>query len=174
VAGAVLVLVGLASWVLYAVAAHRENRAYSPHGAPPAYVRVAAGHTYWLAVPGGVEKLRAAGIDPARLTCTAAARGEAAGALAVTSAVTASNPDSKFTDRIGSFVAARSAQLHIGCAGIASVYVENPEDGGFDWSGAWLVLASAALVVGLPLLASGLRRPRVPVRTLDGEDDEVE
>jgi hypothetical protein len=159
VVGGVVVLIGLVSWVLYGIAAGNENRSYRPHGAPPQYFRLVSEHTYWLAVPGGVPSLRAAGVDASKLSCTAAAPGQAPGALQVTSAIANAGDDAKFVNRIGSFVAGFSGSAHIECTGVGAVYVENPAGGEFDWSGLWLVLASAALVVGLPLTLSGLRRP---------------
>jgi len=159
-AGLALVLVGLASWALYAVAAGRANTAYHPNGAPPQYVRLVGGHTYWIAVPDGIHRLRAAGLDPSKVICTAGRAGEAPGPLAVAAVVNSSTDDSKFVDRIGSFIVASTGRYHVECTSIGTVYVENAADGGFDWSGLWLVLASGALVVGLPLVLSGLRRPR--------------
>jgi hypothetical protein len=159
--GLLLVLAGLLCWILYAIAARSENQPYRPHGDPPTTVRLTGGHTYWLAVPGGVETVRDRGADPAGLDCTAtsAGPGSSAEALDVAEAVSKDNSDTKFTDRIGSFVAARSGTFRVTCAQIGRVYVDS-DDSPFDWSGLWLVLASAALAAGLPLTFSGLRRPR--------------
>ena len=169
VGGLVLLFFGLLSWALYGFQAGRENHSYDPHGTPPASVPVEAGHTYWLAVPGGVTALRAAGLDPTAPTCTAAAPGQAPSPLRVTSVVSKDATDTRFINRFGSFVAASSGQLRINCAGIGAVYVDNPAGAAFDWSGFWLVLASLALVVGLPLTLSGLRSLGRP-----GDEHEVE
>ena len=158
-AGAALVLIGLVSWALYSVAAGSENHSFRPNGAPPASVRLVEGHTYWIAIPGGVARLRASGVDPAHLSCTAAPPGQAPAALKVSPVVSAGSDDTKFINRIGSFVAGRSGSVHVECQGIGVVYIDNAADSGFDWSGLWLVLAALALVVGLPLILSGLRRP---------------
>src|SRR4051794_30934870 len=178
IAGVVVVLLGLVSWAIYGVQAGRENYSFDPQGAPPKQVRLVAGHTYWLAVPGGLSRVRQAGLDPVTLACTATAPGRTARELEVTAVVTHSTDDSKFANRIGSFVAPRTGRLRVSCAGLGTVYVENAADAGFDWSGWWLVLASAALVVGFPLVVSGLRRP-APAATDDSaaetrEYDEVE
>lgn len=157
VGGVALVFVGLVSWVIYGFQAGRENHSYKPHGAPPSAVRVQAGHTYWLAVPGGVSALREAGVDPTALTCTGAAPGQAPGQLQVTPVVSSQSPDTRFTNRFGSFVAASSGSLRIQCNDIGAVYVDNPAGAPFDWSGFWLVTASLALVVGLPLTLAALR-----------------
>jgi hypothetical protein len=167
--GMVLVFVGLLSWVLYGYQAGRENHSYKPHGAPPASVRVESGHTYWLAVPGGVTALRAAGLDPTAPTCTAAAPGQGPGQLRVTPVVSKDVSDTRFINRFASFVAAASASLRINCTGIGAVYVDNPAGAAFDWSGFWLVLASLALVVGLPLILAALRGLGRP-----GDEHEVE
>ena len=157
-AGLVLVALGLVAWALYGFTASREHTVQHANGAPPASVRLAAGHVYWLAVPGGVKRLRAAGVDPTHLACSATPPGRPATALSVTPVVDANNGDTKFVDRIGSFVAAGGGRFHVTCSGIGAVYVVNSADAGFEWSGFWLVAASGLLVVGLPLLLSGLRR----------------
>jgi hypothetical protein len=155
--GIVVVLAGLLCWVLYGLAAGRENHSYKPHGAPPSSVRVERGHTYWLAVPGGVTALRDAGVDPTAPTCTGAAPGQGPGQLQVTPVITKDSTDTRFINRFASFVAASSGTLRVRCTGLGAVYVDNPAGAGFDWSGLWLVLASAALAVGLPLTLAGLR-----------------
>jgi hypothetical protein len=178
VMGVAVVLVGLVSWLLYGVQAGRENRSYHPNGTPPKYVRLETGHTYWLAVPGGVSRLREAGVAPTALTCTATAAGQAPGPLTVNGVVGQDTDETKFLNRFGSFVAARSARVEIRCSGLGRVYVENAADTGFDWSGLWLVLASAALVVGFPLTISGWRRRPSPAEEESApaprEYDEVE
>src|SRR5436190_2245242 len=84
VAGALLVLVGLASWALYAKSSGDEAHAYSRAGPAPAYVQVVAGHTYRIAIRGGVGEEIALGVDPASLACTAARPDQAPEALHMT------------------------------------------------------------------------------------------
>ncbi len=151
--GILLVLVGFASWILYALQSRGEAHGYAPGKAPPAYVRIEQGHTYWLSIPDGVRRVTAAGLDPTKLQCTAAGRGESPGELQVTGEAT----DTKLINRIASFVAGFSGSVHIRCEGIGAVYVDNAADAGYDWSGLELVVASLALAVGLPLTLSGLR-----------------
>ena len=154
VTGTVLVLVGFLSWALYAVQSGREAHAYTAGDAPPAYVQVTAGHTYRISIAGGVKRETQLGVQASTLQCTAAAPGQAPGALSVTPEQTGT----KATDQIGSFDATFSGQVHIECDRVGPVYVDNATDAGFDWSGLWLVLASLALVIGLPLTLSAVRR----------------
>jgi hypothetical protein len=158
VAGAALVLLGLISWALYGVQAGSENRSFHPTGAPPTFVRLSAGEEYWLAVPDGVQRLREVGIEPSKLTCTAASPGAEPGPLEVDPVVHQPGEETKFLNRVASLVAQRSGRFHVECDGVGPVFVENPVGTGFDWSGFWLILASSALVVGIPLVLSGLRR----------------
>jgi len=160
-AGGLLVLIGLVSWVVYAVQSRGEQHSYAPGKAPPTYVRLERGHTYWLAIPAGVPAVTAAGLDSTRLQCTAAAPGQAPGALNVAGEQTGT----KLTTRIGSFVAGADGSVHIECKGIGDVYVDNAADAGYDWSGLALVIASLALAIGLPLTLSGLRRLPQPAAT---------
>jgi hypothetical protein len=166
--GALLVLAGVACWALYAVQAGREHRAYAHGGAPQRYVHLLAGHTYWLAVPGGVDHLDKVGVQVSALQCTAAAPGQTPGALSVSP----QPQDSKAVDQIASFVARRTANLHIECDRVGAVFVDGAKDG-FDWSGLWLVLASLALAVGIPLTLSGRRLvPAGPPRRREADDED--
>ena len=57
------------------------------------------------------------------------------------------------------------------------VFVDDADDAETDLSGLWLVLATAALVIGLPMMLSVLRRPaRADPASAGsaGEDDEIE
>jgi hypothetical protein len=155
-AGTVLVLLGLAAWALFALQNGRERHSYTHGQVPPAYVALHAGKTYSLAIPGGVSGEETLGLDPAKLTCTAARPGQASAELTVTP----EHNDTKAIQQIGSFTAGFSGSAHVECNGIGLVYVDNADNASFDWSGLWLIVASAALVVGLPLTLSGLRRPR--------------
>jgi hypothetical protein len=158
-AGGLLVLVGFASWILYAVQSRGEAHSYAPGKAPPTSVRLERGHTYWLSIPDGVRGVTAAGFDPTHLRCTAARVGQAPVALSVSG----ESRDTKLTTRIASFIAQSTESVHIECTGIGAVYVDNATDAKYDWSGLALVLASLALAVGLPLTLSGLRSlPRPP------------
>jgi hypothetical protein len=153
IAGAILVLAGLAFWALYALQAGQERHAYTHGGAPPTYVRLVSGHTYWLSIPGGTQSETEQGLDPSTLQCTAAAAGQAPGALPV-----AAQANSKAIDQIASFTSAFTGMAHIECTGVGAVYVDDAADAPFDWSGTWLILATLALLVGVPLTLSALRR----------------
>jgi hypothetical protein len=153
VSGTLLVLLGLVAWALYVKTSGDEPHAYSHRGSPPGYVQVIAGHTYRIAIRGGVDEEVALGLDPASLACTAARPGEAPGALAITY----QGADTKATNDIGSFVSRITGQVHVECTGFGPVFVDNAADAAYDWSGLWLVLASLGLLVGGPLVLSALR-----------------
>jgi hypothetical protein len=152
-AALVLVAAGLGFWALYAKQSRAERHSYANGGAPAAYVQVLAGNNYGLAIPGGVDREAQLGVSPSALQCTAAAPGQAPGALSVT----AEKSDTKATDRIATFDSTITGRVHIECARLGAVYVDNAADAQYDWSGVWLVLASLALLIGLPLLLSALR-----------------
>jgi hypothetical protein len=170
VCGIVVVLAGTACWALYGVQAGREHRAYTHGGAPPAYVQLNAGHTYWLSVPGGVRHLDKVGVQVSSLQCTAAEAGQTPVALSVTP----QSKGTKATDEIASFFAGITGRVHIECAGTGAVFVSGGSADGFDWSGLWLILASVLLVIGIPLTLSGRRRlPSQSPRGRRDEDDEL-
>jgi hypothetical protein len=163
--GTLLILAGLVAWALYVKQSNSERHSYARGGAPPSYVQLSAGKTYGIAIRGGVLRELQLGVRPSGLHCTAARPGEAPGALPITSEP-APNPgdDPKTTNQIATFLSGISGPAHVQCQGLTDVYVDNADDAAFDWSGLWLVLASLALAVGLPLALSGLRRP---VRRVD-------
>jgi hypothetical protein len=118
-----------------------------------------------------VKRLDTLGVQVSALQCTATRAGESPGALSLAPERT----DTKAIDQIASFVSRITGTVHIECAGVGTVYVDGGSDG-FDWSGLWLVLASAALAIGIPLTLSGRRglppRPVAPRRADDDDEDD--
>ena len=162
IAGALLVVAGLGFWTLYVKQSGNGGHSYDRGGSPASSVRLVAGETYTISIHGGVDREVELGLDPAALQCTAALGGEAPGALDIV----AQSRDSKATNEIASFVSSISGDVHIQCEGVGAVYIDDAEDAPFDSSGVWLVLASLALIIGLPLTLSGLRRPAGEAREL--------
>jgi hypothetical protein len=170
IAGTLLLIAGLASWAFFVQRSNTEPHSYSRGGKPPSSVRLVAGDTYSIAIHGGVDREVQLGLSPSALQCTAALAGQAPGALELV----VEQQDTKATDKIASFVSAISGVVQVQCTGIGRVYVDDAADATFDWSGVWLVLASLALAIGVPLMLSALRGPvRSSVRA-GGEDDEVQ
>jgi hypothetical protein len=158
-AGPLLVIVGIVCWALYVKQSHSQAHAYS-HGAnPPSYVRLVAGHTYQISIHDGVRRETELGVDPAALQCTAARPGQAPGPLRLT---VEDSSTTKATNQIASFVSSITGSVQVQCAGFPAVYVDDAADASYDWSGAWLVLASLALLAGLPLTLSLLRKMSLP------------
>ncbi len=155
--GLLLVAAGLVLWGLYHAAATREQHSFTSGEAPPQNVQLHAGTTYRLGVPGGVAAELKVGVTPASLQCAAELTGGAVSRLSLT----AEQTDTKATDQIASFRAPTTGPAHVACAQLSEVYVDNATS---DPSGFLLVLATAALVVGVPLVLSGLRR-RTPSST---------
>jgi hypothetical protein len=154
IAGALLVIAGLVFWSLYVMTANHERHSYAHGGKPPTYVQLHRGVTYGVAIAGGVGREVTLGLSPGTLQCTATKPGQAPGPLDVT----AEAQDTKATDRVGWFVSGVDERVHIECAGIGPVFIDNAADAAYDWSGVWIVAASLLLLVGLPLTLSGLRR----------------
>lgn len=167
-----LVLAGLVSWALYINTSGDEPHAYSRGGRPPAYVRVVPAASYRLAIRGGVRKEIELGFDPASLSCTANRPGEVPGALKVSPETKGGNDNGGPINDIGSFVSTIRGMVHVACAGLGPVFVDNAAGAAYDWSGLWLVLASLALIIGGPLVLSVLRAPAT--RTTDSQDQGVD
>ena len=149
VTAAVLVVLGVAAWVLAAVRARHEPRSYSASSPPPAYVAVTAGRQYSLDTPGGLAAVNRV-IDPQALHCTVTPRGGTASSLTVTP-----ETNTKAVHEIGTFYAPVTGQAHVACAQIGDVYVDDA-DGATDVAGLLRLLATVLLTVGVPLAIGAL------------------
>jgi hypothetical protein len=154
--GALVSLLGLVFWALHSVQAGSARHSFAGLANPPQYVRLIAGHRYWISIHGGVQREAELGVSPGALECTAAGQGQAPVALTIT----AERADTKAINQIASFTPTFSGYVQVQCGGIGLVYVDDAADASFDWSGAWLVLACVCLLIGLPAVLSGLRAVR--------------
>lgn len=157
-AGVVLIVLGLALWALYWFGVGDERHSFAQGASAPATVAVQVGKTYSIGIHGGVDSARARKVDLANLGCEITPVGNGTSRLAVE----AERSDTKALDQVATFVSPVSGRVHVDCPGLPAVFVDNAVDAGTDWSGMCLLLASAALTVGLPLLVSAMRRPRSP------------
>jgi hypothetical protein len=177
-AAVALTVVGVALWVLYRVQAGTEAHAYSPGAIAPRTVQLTQGHTYHLSIPGGVQAEYDLGVAPSELACTFTPAGGQAGSLAVTAEDPGDPAGSKTTNEIASFFAPVTGRVHVSCSGLPQVFVDDADDSPFDLAGLWLVLATASLAIGLPMMISVLRRPSRARRSRSGwamgEDEEIE
>lgn len=160
-AAAVSVLIAIVASAGAFLGHRTEHHAYAG-GAAPAAVQVTAGHTYRLSVPGGVSKAeRTESISGVACTFT---RSGVAGAVALTTYP--EDDTTKATNVIATFIAPVGGRIVITCAGLASVYVDDADDSGFDWATLLLVLASLAALVFVgtasSLLWTARARPAVP------------
>lgn len=178
-AGALLVVVGLGCWALYWLRSGTEDHSYSRNPIPPTTVHITLDKTYGIAIPGGVQAEQDLGLDPGSVRCTVSAASGATNPLPVT----AEGTDTKATNQIASFLAPFTGRAHVQCQGLPPVFVDNADDASADVSGIWLVLATIALTVGVPLVISALRsagRPRAAAPVVvgsavaPGEDEEIE
>lgn len=150
VSGLILTAAGLLIWLLSSVQSHQEPRSFTDGGPPPQYVAVTAGHGYSIDVPGRAGVAEAVVGSAGNLQCTIAGRTGGSVALGVTE-----EGNSKAVNRVATFTAPQSGDVHVQCDGLAEVYVDDA-DGSFDLAGALVLFATILLAVGVPLLLSGL------------------
>jgi hypothetical protein len=154
---------------VYRVLAGTEPHSYA-QGAPPEAVRLIGGHTYSLAIRGGVPTEQQLGIPPTALRC--AVSGPGIGVRPLTLRPEAS--DTKAINQIATFVAPVTGRVHLSCAGLTAVYVDDAANAPADRAGLALLLATIALTLGIPLALSALRGARRPRQLPSRDDDEVE
>jgi hypothetical protein len=151
--GVALVILGLGAWALSRLIAGNESHSYA-RGEPPYSVQVTARQHYAIAVRGGVRTELQAGLEPTALTCSASS--PRLGSISL--AVQAEKADTKAINQIGTFVAPISAALHVDCAGLGTVFVDDAADASTDWAGVAVLLATVLLGLGAPLGLSAVRR----------------
>lgn len=155
----VLVVLGLALWAVYRLTGSGEQHSFARGALAPTYVSVTQGDTYSIGIVGGVRELRRRALDPATTACAIAPRGGQSAQLAIVP----DRKDTKAVNQIATFVAPVTGRVRVSCTGLPAVFVDDADDRVGDASGLWLVLASIALAVGLPLGLSVIRRqPRPP------------
>ena len=198
VAAVVALLVGLAMLGLWRVVSGSQNLPFDKGAIAPSSVQVTKGHSYTLAVPGGVPAMIAHGM-PTRSTgdqqivaleCTWSAAGSTAdssvGSAGTSGLGTARSPltvqaeavGTKAEDDVGRFYAPITGRIQVDCAGWGPMFVPNSDDRAHDWAGTALLLATILLTVGGALALSELRvalgRARVRSTAAVGGDDEIE
>lgn len=150
----VLLLGGIAFAGLYRLAAGTENHSYSPGAVPPATAHLTAGHTYRIAVPGGVSALSAHHLSSTQLRCDLSATNVATQSLVLQP----EGPDSKATDVVATFTAPYSGAARISCSGWGAVFVDDADDAGPDISGYLLLVCMALFLAGGLVGLAALRR----------------
>lgn len=168
-AGVVLLVIGAGLWLAYRLLAGTEPHSYA-QGVAPASVRLTAGQTYSLAIRGGMPAAQRLGIPPTALRC--AASGPGIGVRPLTLRPEAA--DTKAINQIATFVAPVTGRVHVSCAGLTGVFVDDAADAPPDHAGLALLLATIALTLGVPLALSALRSSRRSRRSPSGDDDQVE
>jgi hypothetical protein len=164
-----LLVVGAGLWLGYRLLAGTEPHSYA-QGAPPAAVRIVAGHTYSLAIRGGVQAEQQLGIPPTALRCAVSA--PRIGVRPLTLRPEAS--DTKAINQIATFVAPVTGRVHLSCAGLTAVFVDDAADAPADRAGLALLLAVIALTLGVALALSALRSFRRRGKLPPRDDDHVE
>ena len=169
VVGVLLLVLGVLCWLASRLASGTENHAYSSSAVAPNSVHVTSGRTYELSYPGGVAALAGQGIDPGSLVCDWSLRGGVRQSLPLV----VEGTNTLRRNVVGEFTADTTGDIHIACNGLGAMFVDDADHAPGDPSGWLLLLATVALVLGVPLALSGLRSARRASRTA-GEDDDIE
>lgn len=160
VAGAALLLVGLAALGLWRILSGSEDVPFEKGATPPSTVSVTSGHTYSLAVPGGVHAMHDHGVplqrdsDTLALECRYTTPGQP-GTAALP--VTPEGLGSKYETRVGSFVAPISGRIHVECSGWGAMFVPDSDDRATDFAGYALLASIIMLTIGAALVMTEIR-----------------
>lgn len=150
--GVALVVLGAGLWLVFRLVAGTEPHAYAD-GPPPEFVQLTDGHTYTLAIRGGVIAAQNLGVSPSTLRCNASSPQIGVRPLKVS----AEASDTKAVNQIGTFTAPVTGRVRVSCAGLGTVFVDDASNASADHAGLALLLATIALTVGVPLTLSAVR-----------------
>lgn len=176
-------LIGLALVGAWRVVGGTQNLPFDSGASPASTVQLTRGHTYSIAVPGGVGAMLARdvptrvvdGQDVLNLQCTWTS---AASANPLPLTVSAEATGTKAENTVGHFVSPVSGRVRVYCAGWGAMFVPDSNDRPYDWAGLSLLLATILLTVGAALALTELRavlaRPRDVSAEPVSEDEQVE
>ncbi|HEY8301923.1 MAG TPA: hypothetical protein VIG48_08495 [Jatrophihabitans sp.] len=186
VAAVVALLVGLALLGVWRVVSGSQDLPFDKGATPPSSVQVTKGHSYALAVPGGVPAMIARGM-PTRntgdqqvivLECTWSPAGDSLTSVRSPLTAQAETVGTKAENDVGQFYAPITGRIRVDCSGWGPMFVPNSDDRAHDWAGEALLLATILLTIGGALALSELRvaleRARVRSTVAVGGDDEIE
>jgi hypothetical protein len=167
-----LLIAGLLFWALFRVVSGTEHHSFAASGVAPDRVQVTAGHTYRLAVKGGVQELTRRGEALTEPQCQWSQPGSGQQVLQVTPEAA----DSKAINVVATFTAPVSGPIVIDCGGWGPLYVDDADNAAPDVSGYLLVVAVLALTVGVGLALSVLRGVSLQAGSerAAGDDDQIE
>lgn len=168
-AGVVLLVVGAGLWLAFKLLAGTEPHSYA-QGQPPEAVQLVDGHTYSLAIRGGVPAEQQLRIPPTALRCAVSNARIGVRPLTLQPEAT----DTKAINQVATFVAPVSGRVHLSCAGLTAVFVDDAANAPADHAGLALLLATIALTLGVPLTLSALRSVQRSRRSSATDDDQVE
>ena len=156
IVGLLLVVTGAVLLIARYLTAHYERHSFVDGQSPARYVTVEAGKTYWVSVRGGVKHEKELGQPPSALQCSAQQRN----GPEITLDLTREGNDTKLVNGLASFRSPVSGEVHVTCVGLPDVYLDATSG---DPSGVLLVVGTALLTIGVPLLLSGARTTRLRV-----------
>jgi hypothetical protein len=151
--GVVVLLLGLVVFGGSRVVAAGERHAYDKGAVPPATYHLTAGKDYQLSAPGGVAALTKAGL---------LATGDALNCRATDSAgvetrlsIQSTKDDERSLTQFATFEATKTGSVHVSCAGLTRVFVDDADDAGSDVAGGLMVLSIVLAFIGVAAIASG-------------------
>jgi hypothetical protein len=166
-----LVLIGLVSLGLWRVIGGSEHEAFAPGATPPESSKVTSGHSYSLAVPGGVQAMLRHGIQTVNgqngstlgLTCEWSVDGSANQALTVS----VESLDTKAETKVATFTAPVTGDLSVSCDGWGRMFIPDADSSSGDPSGIFLLLSIIALTLGGALGLSAMYKASLERASLE-------
>jgi hypothetical protein len=153
IAGVALLLLAMVVFGGSRVLAAGQRHAYDSRATPPATYRLTAGKDYQLSAPGGVAALTKAGllVTGETVNCTSTDSAGVQRPLIIQS----TKDDDRDLTEVATFQTDSTGTMHISCAGISKVFVDDADNAAADIAGSLMLLTIVLGVLGVLAAASG-------------------
>jgi hypothetical protein len=158
----VLLVFGVLFFCLYFVLNGSEHHSFNSGATPPASVHITQGKVYEISTPGGVVGMQHRGLDPNSVSCSYTEDGGQATSLQISPL----GAGTRTTHAVSTFIAPVTGDVRLDCTEMSGgVFVDDADNGAGDPAGLFLLLATIAISLAVPLGMSflykrSLERPR--------------
>jgi hypothetical protein len=150
--GVVIVVLAMVFFAAARLVAGSQRHAYDRRATPPPTYHLSAGRTYQLSSADSVKTLIGRGaLNKDTLSCSTVSTDGVQQPLTIDSTIT----DDRSLHLFATFRSAITGDVHVTCASIGDVFVDDADDAATDWSGALVLLSTLLGVLGVIVMMSG-------------------
>jgi hypothetical protein len=145
----ILLVFGAVFFFLYLVLNGSEHHSFNTGATAPSSVHITEGKVYEISTPGGVVGLQHRGLDPNSISCSYT---EIGGGQPTALTIVSLGADTRTTHAVSTFVAPVTGDVHLDCSELTGgVFVDDADNAAGDPAGLFLLLATIAAALAVPL-----------------------